>query len=726
MAQVSMDSTSQFLELFEHSEWVRALALRLCDDPHAADDVAQEVWSRALRQPGRARSAREWLGGIVRHVAARRRASEASRFDRERRAARHEAVPSSDALLAEAELARKLLQVIASLQENHRQVVLLHYYEGLSTEQIARRLGAPSSTVRNRLSRARAQLREHLDGEYGGRSTWMAILAPSVAWEARLVTTGVGMGMKTAAAAVVVVLGVAAVLWIDEAQEDRSSPAQPATARVREPATGEAAQVPASDRTATSEGGSEPRAAEGSKPRFEQLLVHGELLGLPPAESREGSLSFLGADDVARAASLGANGAYSIFGLTPGTWRVWGSFADFRPLDVSVELDGSEKEVRRDFTLSPATVLAVKFVDASTGEPLEFPPLDPIGDGLGIVVTKAPISRATGVLERTPRASAAADYRPRGAATAGLDLPADSAGRLTLLDSPPLFAHAVLREHVLESRALGGSETELVFALDRARLEASLSTLTLRCVAAVGAEPIPRASVELGFDDGSGERAETDANGVVRLERLAPGLRTLSVWVPQTSNHHRWLRLAPGETLDLGTLALSPPVRIRGRVLDPDGAGISTRLAYTVVGRDALPGDSLTELSTGSTSDGAFDLACMEPGRLRIVAEAEGFSPGWIEVDATAHEVGGLELRLQRGFDVRVELPRGAFHGVQVRLVDERGVCLRVARARPPAPLRWTLAPDAYDLQLVVDDTVAAPQPFVVVDRGLSLELTAP
>lgn len=59
----------------------------------------------------------------------------------------------------------EVLQAVLALPERYKDVVYLHYYEGWKTDDIARHLGAPPSTVRNRLRDARALLKEALGGE---------------------------------------------------------------------------------------------------------------------------------------------------------------------------------------------------------------------------------------------------------------------------------------------------------------------------------------------------------------------------------------------------------------------------------------------------------------------------------------------------------------------------------------------------------------------------------
>ena len=74
MSQTHFDAERLLAEI----SWVRALALRLTQDGHEADDLVQETLAVALASgPGREEPAslRAWLGGVLRNVrrAARRR-----------------------------------------------------------------------------------------------------------------------------------------------------------------------------------------------------------------------------------------------------------------------------------------------------------------------------------------------------------------------------------------------------------------------------------------------------------------------------------------------------------------------------------------------------------------------------------------------------------------------------------------------------------------------------
>lgn len=57
---------------------------------------------------------------------------------------------------------RELLDAVQQLKPKYRTVIYLHYYEGLSTQEIASVLGIPQNTVLTHLRRAREQLKLQL------------------------------------------------------------------------------------------------------------------------------------------------------------------------------------------------------------------------------------------------------------------------------------------------------------------------------------------------------------------------------------------------------------------------------------------------------------------------------------------------------------------------------------------------------------------------------------
>jgi len=161
--------------------WLRALALRLVSDPDLADDLAQETAlislsrDRALDEGGRG-----WRVGVLRRLVLTRWRERSRRERREAKAIPPTEAPAPEALLEQIEVHRALVDAVIALEEPYRQVVILSYFHDLSAAEISRRTGDPEPTIRSRLRRAIARLRESLDRRAGGdRRKWAA---PLVAW----------------------------------------------------------------------------------------------------------------------------------------------------------------------------------------------------------------------------------------------------------------------------------------------------------------------------------------------------------------------------------------------------------------------------------------------------------------------------------------------------------------------------------------------------------------
>ena len=75
-------------------------------------------------------------------------------------------------------LQRDLVQAVLALDPSYRAVVVLRYFEGCSSAEIAQRLGLTPGAVRTRLSRALASLRTRLEADYADeRGGWRAGVA---------------------------------------------------------------------------------------------------------------------------------------------------------------------------------------------------------------------------------------------------------------------------------------------------------------------------------------------------------------------------------------------------------------------------------------------------------------------------------------------------------------------------------------------------------------------
>ena len=145
---------------------------------HDAADLVSETFLAAWKSSGRHRiepeMLRAWLFGIARKVLSQHRRGHIRRSalaDRLRATLSFDNSARADGSLdgPDPALAQHVRELIQYLLETDQEIVRLVYWEGFSQEEVATILGKPATTVRARLSRARAILREQLaesgDGE---------------------------------------------------------------------------------------------------------------------------------------------------------------------------------------------------------------------------------------------------------------------------------------------------------------------------------------------------------------------------------------------------------------------------------------------------------------------------------------------------------------------------------------------------------------------------------
>ena len=163
----------------QHKGSVYALVVGKTGDFASAEDIVQETFVETFRQlkslkdPAKFRA---WVRGIAMNLSnewirKRKRNVPIDDLDDSKEAAfqsdvlpesfvRLPAAPDSD--FEKEEMRNYVLQAVERLSEKYREVVLLHYMEGLKYREIAEMLDVPESTVLGRLQVGRDQLREEL------------------------------------------------------------------------------------------------------------------------------------------------------------------------------------------------------------------------------------------------------------------------------------------------------------------------------------------------------------------------------------------------------------------------------------------------------------------------------------------------------------------------------------------------------------------------------------
>ncbi|QEH31949.1 ECF RNA polymerase sigma-E factor [Aquisphaera giovannonii] len=145
---------------------VLATCRRALRDEQDAEDAFQATFLVLLRRAGSLRRPERlgpWLHGVACRVASRIRAQAARRRQDEPRAARPEGLAGSPALgIESAELRSAIDEEISRLPERDRRAVVLCLLEGRSHEETARRLRCTVGSVRGRLDKARRTLKGRL------------------------------------------------------------------------------------------------------------------------------------------------------------------------------------------------------------------------------------------------------------------------------------------------------------------------------------------------------------------------------------------------------------------------------------------------------------------------------------------------------------------------------------------------------------------------------------
>ena len=326
-------------ELLRHAAWVRRVARALVRGADRVDDLEQETWLAALSRPPRhGGDKRSWLGAVTRNVARHLFRGEATRARHEQAQAQIQGTaraspataPAAGEIVARAEIQQRVAAAVLALEEPYKSTLLARYFDELPPTEIARTLDVSVETVKTRLKRGLAQLRERLDSLKWNEPTLEAALMPLCGPIAHVV---VPASAKLIASAATIVIGVSLVVMMNRrpavSRTGAASVAAPAVlaSPVALPAAS-AGPIAASGDPAPQESGAPARTKESapvpnSPPDDAPAHMTGRLL-LPDG-------------------SGAANVALRLYGWKSNQERAlkYGLPTDWKPIEVVSQPDGS-------------------------------------------------------------------------------------------------------------------------------------------------------------------------------------------------------------------------------------------------------------------------------------------------------------------------------------------------------------------------------------------------
>jgi RNA polymerase sigma-70 factor (ECF subfamily) len=539
--------------ILQHAGSIRALALSILGDEHAAEDVLQETWMRALTHPPPHQdSIGGWLRRVAEGIAISRLRSEGRRRNREThwvedRDCSHTSYDSTE----RAEVLRAVVDEVLALDEPYRETVMRRYFEGLPPREIAAATQASVATVNSRLQRAQAKLRERLDRRLsdrcgGMRGAMVALVGwpdPTLAAGATWITKALVWKVGAATAGIASVVALAVLLARDDAPaRSVEAPAVVASQGAEradalatvETDTQHRAQVPLTDPTAGVSSGTPLAPPRPGLHAFDLTIEPLDRTGRPLAACDV----WLGPDP----GPLGKVGTTEWDGALHLAWR--GDEPDVELVVRVARVDHGSSPLRKVHVRAGAPRAVRIGIDGGNANEVEG---------------------AVPVLERVPIIGRNFSSRPR---RAGGRFLLDAAGNglfedpWLLAGSPALDAASEVASPVVSQAPAGAP-----FPADAPR-----AWLEVRTLDAEG-KPVPHAYVTLSAAEGGfREDVATGPSGVTHFPGAPPGDVLVAANAPGRGHPLASMRLTlePGarRTIDL-TLPREPIARVR--VVDPHG-----------------------------------------------------------------------------------------------------------------------------------------------------------
>lgn len=706
-----MDPTLRTEELLAEMGWLHALALKMLGDAHLAEDTAQAVLAQALDQPPARREGeglRGWLARLVKNEASSQRRTAKRRRDRERRTAEGKPTssPAASDIVACGSLHQRVSQAVLELPEPYASTVLYRYLKGLSVGQVAERMEASPATVRKRLSRAVALLRDRLESELDSPvQAWAPLLLADAAKPAGLASLAAPPSIATlalvptwskiaATAAALAVLMGAGYLWQRARKDPEPQIAALAAEVLAEPPAEEQLAAEDSPESLTGAPAASARAIAPAEVQSDIL----RLAGLPEARISGKLVDQNGRPIPGEALLLYAEtGADWRSGYqaplipdNPDRRRGWrfvtgpdGDFSVTCPVPTTGDID---------LEVMPSVYWSLTSRTFGPGRTDNEPQLIEGDNNLGDTILYASGALSGRVTDSSANPLAgvvvSATSNPSTGRISSAITDANGDYLLGHLPPGPSSVTVALEGHI--TRFVTSSHLEVGETIPQPDIEMSRAPIIEGIVVDQAGKPVP--GIDLWgwpLEEGLGAGATSAADGTFQIALKQSG--ALEVGFEGNSSYQPWggldepdARMEPGSTVHRVVLRAAPQYRVR--VLDA-----STRDPIERFGAKAL------EIQRGSSRTfshprhpqifdypGGLATVPAEPGGHRLLFRAEGYAPQRVDTVALPPGTQAHEILLIRG---------GALKA-QVELDGRPAIALQVKLCRDAVPEERAVADD--------------------------------
>jgi RNA polymerase sigma factor (sigma-70 family) len=734
------------LELLLAQEgWVRALARKLVSRESEAEDVAQSALAVALERPPHSGESapilRAWLAQVARRLVIGGERAASRRLERERRVARAEALPSASEIHAQEEERRIVVEALLALGEPFRTTLLLRYYRGLEPIEIARAMGVPDSTVRNRLARGLAQLKQKLEARQG--SDWRAgcaLLAGPLVPVSKgvLIGKGVVMGVNLKVAISCSVVALAGLAWwgMRDHQVERPNAAQLEVASVQEVSS--ETDKPAEDaskspavRVKVEQDPTAPGATGLVANDPVGILVYGAVRQRDGAPTRgQASVRLLSSQGREFSAQADEQGGFAFTGLTSGDWRLSASLTGYRTQNLALQLADDQAVRRIDLALEGRVRIPVRFRTPEGRRLRDVLKEKSVGKNRIFGFALSAIASEHAIAGKVPGRSLSGFERfelgefsvtgDRDSPGARPSQPTEADGELIVEDRFPMFTSATWHGFVLECRRCESAPEELDFVIQPDQVLNLIGGFRVTILGADDHQPLNASWFTL-IERGRTMSLTSDAHekGVIECKELPPGTYQFALECMEHEPLTELVDVEPGEVRDLGSRELAGAQGFTVEVFDSAGHPLSgVEFCYSSERDDAGGRPYEPYRAVDSDSRGRVSGEYGPNARWLIAHDRKWTAPPLL--------LGGGQrqrLVMQSGSEFVAVLGQTIPADALLVVRDRERICVASEAAEPCGVVRMRLPPGHYEIELATFDGTLLKKSIELGEKALVIDL---